>query len=60
MKPTIFEVIRRIKPLSPFQQATHLRALIAGECLRSVRRREFEAALRQIVLRQLKKENRAA
>lgn len=60
MKSTIFEVIRRIKPLSPFQQATHLRALISGESLRSVRRQEFETALKHILLRQLKKESRAA
>lgn len=61
MRPTpIIEVLRRIKPLAPFHQVSHLRGLIASEPRRSVRRQEFEAALKVLLLKQLKKENRAA
>lgn len=61
MKPTpIHEVLRRIKPLAPFHQAAHLRGLIASEKRRSVRRGEFEEALKALILKQIKRENRAA
>jgi hypothetical protein len=61
MKPTpLHEVLRRIKPLAPVHQAAHLRGLIASEPRRSIRRHEMEEALKAIVNRQLKKENRAA
>lgn len=61
MKPTpIHEVLRRIKPLAPIHKAAHLRALIASEPKRSVRRCELEAALKEIVNRALRKESRAA
>lgn len=61
MKPTPLHVIlRRIKPLSPFHQAAHLRGIIASEPRRSIRRHELEEMLKAVVNRQLKKECRAA
>jgi hypothetical protein len=61
MKPTpIHEVLRRIKALSPFHQACHLRGLIASEPRRGIRRHELEEALKALMNRQLKRENRAA
>lgn len=61
MKPTpIHEVLRRIRPLAPFHKACHLRGLISVEPKRSMRRREMEAALKEIVNKQLRKESRAA
>jgi hypothetical protein len=60
MKPAIHEVLRRIRPLAPFHKAAHLRALIALEPKRSIRRRELEEALKAIVNRQLKRESRNA
>ncbi|BBB99380.1 hypothetical protein [Bradyrhizobium elkanii] len=56
----IHEVLRRIKPLAPVHKAAHLRGLISSEPKRSIRRRELEAALKDIVNRQLRKESRAA
>jgi hypothetical protein len=61
LKPTpVFEVLRRIKPLAPIHKAAHLRGLIASEPKRSVRRGELEAALKDLINRQLKRESRAA
>lgn len=61
MKPTpIAEILRRIKPLAPIHKAAHLRGIIASEPKRSIRRHELELALKEVVTRQLKKENRAA
>ena len=61
MKPTpIATILRRIRPLPPIHKAAHLRALIACEPRRSIRRVELEAALKDIINRQLKKEARAA
>lgn len=61
MKPSpIHEILRRIRPLAPFHQASHLRGLIASEPRRSIRRRELEAALQAIMNKQLRKENRVA
>ena len=61
MKQTpISEILRRIRPLAPFHKAAHLRGVIASEPKRSIRRRELEAALKEIVNRQLRKESRAA
>jgi hypothetical protein len=60
MKTPICEVLRRIRPLAPIHKAAHLRALIFAEPRRSLRRQELEAALKQIVNRQLRKESRAA
>lgn len=57
---SIAEILRRIRPLAPFHQCAHLRGLIASEPKRSIRRHELEEALKAIVNRQLKKENRAA
>lgn len=61
MKPTpIFVILRRIKPLAPFHQYAHLRELISTLPKRSVRRAELEAALQDLMTRQLKREKRAA
>lgn len=60
-KPTpIHEVLRRIKPLAPMHRISHLRGLIAGEPKRSIRRQELEAALKDLVTKQIKRESRAA
>jgi hypothetical protein len=57
MKPTpIHEVLRRIGPLSLQHKAAHLRGLIASEAKRSIRRADLEAALKDIVNRQLRRE----
>lgn len=59
-QPSIFDVLRRIRRLPPIHQASHLRSLIASEPKRSIRRGELEAALRSIIIKQLRRENRAA
>jgi hypothetical protein len=59
MRPTpIAEVLRRIRPLPPAHKAAHLRGLIASEPRRSIRRHELECALKDIINKQLTKENR--
>lgn len=59
MKPSpIHIVLRRIKPLSAFHKACHLRGVIASEPRRSIRRHELEAALKDVMNRQLRRENR--
>lgn len=58
MKPSIAEILRSIRPLPPVKKAGHLRELIAQEPLRSIRRSELEAALREIINRQLRRESR--
>ena len=58
MKPPIATVLRRIKPLAPFHKAAHLRALIALEPKRGIRRAELEAALKYVVNRELRRESR--
>lgn len=61
MKPKpVYRVLRDIKVLSPFHQACHLRGLIASEKRRSIRRGELEEALKELMLKQIKRENRAA
>ncbi len=61
MKPTpIYQILRRIKVLAPFRQVAHLRGLISSEPRRSIRRAELEAALKDLMVKQLKRENRAA
>ena len=55
---SIFETLRRIRRLSVVHQVDHLRSLIKQEPKRSIRRAELEAALKQVMLRQLRKENR--
>jgi hypothetical protein len=49
-----------MKRLPLAHQIAHLRALVANEKPRSVRRVELEALLRERVMRQLRKENRGA
>lgn len=57
MKPSIYEITRRIGPLSAKRKAAHLSALIKLEPGRSHRRAELEAALRDIVNKDLQKHN---
>lgn len=59
-KTPIHQVLRDIKRLTPFLQACTLRGYISSEPKRSVRRQEFESALKALMNRQLKRENRAA
>ena len=59
MKPSIAEILRRIRPLPPIQKANHLRGLIASEPRRSIRRVELEAALKEVINKQLGREIRA-
>jgi hypothetical protein len=58
MKPSIAEVLRRIRPLPPIHKCAHLRGIIASEPRRSIRRVELEAALKHIVNTQLGREIR--
>ena len=66
MKQTsIHEMLRRIRPLALHHQAAYLSGHIASERGKnkrrtSVRLRELEAALADIQMRRLRKENRAA
>ncbi len=61
MKPTpIHQVLRTIKPMTPFNRMAYLRGLISSEPKRSIRRRELEDALRDLFTKQLRKESRAA
>ena len=57
-KPPIAQVLSRIARLSLHQKIAHLRALIAVEPLRSIRREELIAALKPLMAKQLKKETR--
>lgn len=61
----IAEILRRIRPLSKQHQVSHLRGVIASEqsgniYKTSVRIRELQAALKDILNKQLRKEGRAA
>ena len=58
MKPSIFDVMRRMQRFPLNVQAAHLRSLILLEPPRSIRRHELVAALNQIVMRDLKAGNR--
>lgn len=59
MKHTpIAEVLRRIRPLARQHKIFHLRALIAGEKKRSLRRAELEATLKPILNDQIDWERR--
>jgi len=61
MKPTpIHLIIHRIKPLALHQQILHLKALLSLEKPYSVRRNELQSLLDGKMLKQLRKENRAA
>jgi hypothetical protein len=53
-------VTNRITRLPLAHQIAHLRALVAAEPPRSIRRGELESLLKDKVTRQLKKESRAA
>lgn len=57
---SIAQILRRIRPLAKVHQAAHLRGIIASEPKRSIRRHELEAALKEIINKQLRRENRAA
>lgn len=59
MKPTpIAQILRRIRPLARQHQVAHLCGIIATEPRRSIRRQELEAALKDVINKQLRKENR--
>lgn len=58
MKPSIVEVLRRIKPLARAHQIAHLRGVIACEPKRGIRRAELELELKHILNKQLKTEIR--
>lgn len=61
MKPTPIHIVcARIKRLSLPHQIHHLRALLALEKPFSVRRNELQSLLDGKVIKQLRKENRAA
>lgn len=61
MKPTpIHIVINRLKRLPLHHQIAHLRSLVATERPYSVRRNELQSLLDGKMLKQLRKENRAA
>jgi len=60
MKTPICIVARRIQRLSLAQQIHHVQALVAGEKPRSIRREELLILLRDLRVKQLRKENRAA
>ena len=53
-------IARRMQRLPLHHQIAHLRALVDLEKPRSVRRIELEALLKERVVKQLRKENRAA
>lgn len=57
-KPPIAQVLHRIARLPLPHKIAHLRALIAVEPARSIRREELIAALKPLLAKQLKKEAR--
>lgn len=61
----IHEMLRKIRPLAKHHQAAYLRGHIASEQngnvhRTSVRIREMQAALQDVITKQLKRENRNA
>lgn len=58
MKPSIAEILRSIRPMLPVHQVDYLRGHIASEPRRSIRRTELEAALRDVITKQLGREIR--
>lgn len=61
MKPTPLHIIvARLKRLPLHHQISHLRSLVAAEKPFSVRRNELQSLLDGKMLKQLRKENRAA
>jgi hypothetical protein len=64
-RTSISEILRRIRPLAKHHQVYHLRGVISSEqggniYKTSVRIRELQAALKDILNKQLKRENRSA
>ena len=53
-------IARRMQRLPLHHQVAHLRALVADEKPRSVRRIELEALLKERLTKQLRRETRAA
>jgi hypothetical protein len=60
MKTPIHVIVTRMKRLPLHHQIAHLRALVANEKPRSFYRIELEALLKERMLRQIRKEGRAA
>ena len=61
MKSTpIHQMLRQMQKLAPFHQQAYLNGQISSLPKRSVRRAELEFALRDLITRQLKRENRNA
>lgn len=60
MKPPMYEICARIKPLSLANQIHHIRALLKLEKPRSVRAFELQSLLVDRMTKQLKREVRAA
>lgn len=58
MKAPLAEILRCIRPYPPITKVKRLRELIAQEPRRSIRRGELEAALREIITKQIGRENR--
>lgn len=58
MKPSLAEILRRARTLPPIHQAAYLRGLIASEPRRSIRCVELEGALKAVISKQLRRENR--
>jgi hypothetical protein len=58
--PTLYEVVRRCRPLSREHRIAFLRSIIQTLPARSIRRQELEAYLIIEVAAQLRKECRAA
>jgi hypothetical protein len=56
----IHVVCTRLKRIPLHHQIAHLKALVADEKPRSMRRVELEALLKERMIKQLRKENRAA
>lgn len=59
MKTPICVVLNRIRRLPAKHKQAHLRGLIDAEPPRSVRRGELEAAARDVITKQLRRERRA-
>ena len=57
---TLAQTIHRLRRLPRHHRIAHLRAVISTLPVRSIRRQELEAYLRDEVTAQLRKENRAA
>jgi hypothetical protein len=58
MKPSIAQILRRIRPCPPRLKCEILKDAIAQEPLRSIRRRELESELQRIITKQIGRENR--